>query len=153
MRCSTDSRPALSLPGRGPCKPPGGDDIEAFEGSVEVPVFPAIAAPERIRRDEDVQVSWNGLDYSGEQTVRVDIAVRYEDEEGRNQQRGVGCTARASASGFRIDKSSFANLPTPDSGMAEFTVSIDAEASFDSPALSHGTASYRAARTTLVPFE
>ncbi len=141
-------------PGTWTLQAPGGDDIEAFEGSIELPRFPSVAAPERIRREEDIVVFWNGLGYSGELTLRVDIAVRYTDDQGRSQQRAVGCTAGADVlSGFRIFRSNFANLPAPDSGMAEFTVSIDAEASFESPALSHGTASYRAARTTLVPFE
>lgn len=140
-------------PGIWTLQAPGGDDIEAFEGEIEVPPFPAIAPPERIRRDEDLQVSWNGLDYNADQTVRVDIAVRYRDEQGRSQLRAVGCTARAPAFGFRIDKSHFASLPAPDSGMAEFTVSVRAETSFQAPALCHGLGAYRGARTVLVPFE
>lgn len=140
-------------PGTWTLQAPGGDDIAAFEGAIVAPAFPAIAAPERIRRDEDLHISWNGLHYTDEQTVRVDIGVRQEDEQGRSELRSFGCRAQASAGEIRIHKLNFADLPEPANGMAEFAVSIVAESTFESPALSRGSASYRAARTTLVPFE
>ncbi len=145
--------PNVFTPGSWTLRAPGGEDIGAFEGDLTIPPFPAVAPPDRIRRDEDVQIGWDATPYTDDQAIRVSIAVRYRDEDGQSQVWSAGCRAKATLGGFRIEKGNFADSPEPTDGFAEFTVAVQADEPFQAPALSHGRASYQASRITRVPFE
>ena len=142
--------PGAFTPGTWTVLAPGGEDIEAFEGSVLVPPMPAIAPPERIRRDEDLHVGWNGLSLEDSTTVQIRVAVRNPDNGGLE---GVSCFARGGFGGIRISKENLARLPASPDGFANFSVVVGSSVDFDSPALAHGDAYFSATRTSRVPID
>lgn len=131
---------------------PGGSDIGSFEGRVRVPPIPDIAPPDRIRRDADIEVSWDGSNYQPGDKVRVQVGVAVDAEPGTSRVDGTYCIAEATLGGFRIPRQSLERLDTPADGFAEFTVGIESTTEFDSPALSYGRGSFSASRSVRVPF-
>ncbi|MBI1358078.1 MAG: hypothetical protein GC160_27405 [Acidobacteria bacterium] len=145
--------PGAFTPGPWTLLAPGGEDIEAFEGTIQVPPIPVVTPPERIRRGEDLQVSWDGQGFAEDVLVRVAVMVNGPAPGELPRPEGTFCYAAGSAGQVTIPKEVLAQLPASTDGFAELGVTVQSSAEFSSPALAHGSGAFQASRSMQVPID